>query len=391
MEIADVIFSLAPFLIFPAFAMKQDIQSQLDQVAQALDQQDYRSATQLLKSLWQSSPENPWVQIYRARLYEAAKKFDAAETIYRNLLKDAINPKLALQARQGLQRLQESAAVQQKAALAQSQAATPNADQPGVLILESIPTTARLAAAQHMARVMQLDGYTARMQIPNRGWRLYRLGNVGEMKFYGEQIRSGNIPAFWAAIADIQTLPIFTVQSMQSDRPQATVICTNPAGQVGEVTFKWSEVTQRVDGSLPVIEQVTSIDVLRDRPDGRNGKAETSDYIRVCDLHLPSRECVLRFCDRTYDYQQGMELAAAGSWDQYSTRMQWNALMALIQQQAPQMTIWHDFSPFAELAMDFPGLLQQVKPDLQIYNQTESLWPAAFHLYSGLAYCRQTS
>jgi Tetratricopeptide repeat len=369
--------------------MKHDLQLQLDQVAQALDQQDYRRATEQLKSLWQSAPENPWVQLYRARLYEAAQKFDQAETIYRNLLKDAINPKLALQARQGLQRLQESESAQQKAALAASQSATPNADEPGLLILEAIPTAARQAAAQHMAKVMQLDAYTARMQIPNRGWRLYRLGNLGEMKFYGEQIRSGNIPAFWAAIADIQTLPIFTVQSMQSVRPQATVICTNPAGQVGEVAFKWSEVTQRVDGSLPVIERVVNIDVLRDRPDGRNGKAETSDYIRVCDLHLPSRECVLRFCDRAYDYQTGIELADTDSLDQYSTRMQWNALMTLIEQQTPKIPIWHDFSPFAELAMDFPGLLQQVKPDLQIYNQTESLWPAAFHLYSGLAYCRQ--
>jgi tetratricopeptide (TPR) repeat protein len=368
--------------------MKPDLQLQLDQVAQALEQQDYRSATQLLKSLWQSAPENPWVQIYRARLYEAAQKFDHAETIYRNLLKDAINPKLALQARQGLQRLQTSASAQQQAALAQAQTSNPNADAPGLLILEAIPAAARPAAAQHMAKVMQLDAYTARMQIPNRGWRLYRVGNLGEMQFYGEQIRSGNIPAFSAAIADIQTLPIFAVQSLQSLQPQATVICTNPAGRVGELAFNWSEVTQRVDGSLPVIEQVTNIDVLRDRPDGRNGKAETSDYIRVCDLHLPSRQCVLRFCDRTYDYQTGVELADTDSLDQYSTRMQWNALMALIQQQAPQMTIWHDFSPFAELAMDFPGLLQQVKPDLQIYNQTESLWPAAFHLYSGLAYCR---
>jgi Tetratricopeptide repeat len=371
--------------------MKQDLQLRLDQVAQALDQNDYRTATQLLKSLWQECPENAWVQIYRARLYEAANKFGEAETVYRHLLKDAINPKVALQARQGLQRLQESEVAVRKAALAEAQAATPNADEPGLLILEAIPAAARQAAALHMGKVMQLDAYTARMQIPNRGWRLYRTGNLGEMKFYGEQIRSGNIPVFWAATAAIKAIPVFAVQSFQAMQPKGGVVCANAAGEVGELAFAWSEVTQRVDGSLPVRERVVDIDVLRDRADGRNGKEETADYVRVCDLHLPGRNCILRLCDRNYDYQSGVALADAGSWDQYSTRMQWNALMAMIENQAPKMTIWHDFSPFAELALDFPGLLQQLKPALQVYDQPESLWPAAFHLYSGLAYCRQSA
>jgi Tetratricopeptide repeat len=371
--------------------MKNDLQLRLDQVAQALDQQDYRSATQLLKSLWQECPENAWVQIYRARLYEAANKFSEAETVYRHLLKDAINPKVALQARQGLQRLQASEVAVQKAALAAAQATLPNADAAGLLILESIPAAARQAAALHIGKVMQLDAYTARMQIPNRGWRLYRMGNLGEMKFYGEQIRSGNIPAFWATTAAIKAIPVFAVQSFQAMRPKGVVIGTDASGELGEVEFAWSEVSQRVDGSLPVRERVVDIDVLRDRADGRNGKEETADYLRVTDLHLPGRNCILRLCDRHYDYPRGVELAAVGRLDHYSTRMQWNALMDLIQQQAPQMPIWQDFSPFGELAMDFSGLLQQMKPALQVYEQPDSLWPGAFHLYSGLAYCRQST
>lgn len=368
--------------------MSQDLQYQLSQVAQALAQKDYRSAAQLLKPLWQSSPDNLLVQLYRARLYEAAKKFDAAETIYRHLLQDAINPKVALQARQGLQRLQESQKIQRQAAVAKSKTQTPGGNETGLLILEAIPPTQRQSAALHMAKVMELDAYTARMQIPNRGWKLYRVGNLGEMQYYGEQIRSGKIPAFWATVEQIKTLPIFPVQSFESFGPKAIVICENADGQVGELEFDWSEVTQRVDGSLPVMEQVVSIDVLRDRPDGRNGKEGALDYVRVCDLHLPQRHVVLRLCDRTYDYQAGVALAAAGSWDQYSTRMQWNAMMEQIEAQGPRMNIWSDFTPFGELAMDFPVLLQQLQPRLTMYEQTESLWPAAFQLYSGLAYCR---
>ncbi|MBE9032352.1 tetratricopeptide repeat protein [filamentous cyanobacterium LEGE 11480] len=368
--------------------MQPDLQFQLDQVARALDKKDYRSATQRLKLLWQENPENPWVQMYRARLYEAAQKFDQAETIYRHLLRDAMSPKVALQARQGLQRIQETEQAQRKAALAASKASSPEPGEPGLLVLESIPPTARQSAAQHMAKVMELDPYTARMQIPNRGWRLYRLGDLGEMKFYGEQIRSGNIPAFWVATKKVKSLPIYQVQSIQEITPQAVVICENPAGQVGELVFDWSEVTQRVDGSLPVMAQVVNIDVLRDRTDGRNGKEETLDYLRVCDLHLPKRNCILRFCDGTYDYQDGLLLADEGSWDQYSTRMQWNSLMATLTEQAPQMQVWSDFTPFGEFVMDFPVLLHQMNPELKVYNQTESLWPSAFHLYSGLAFWR---
>ncbi|NJN49224.1 MAG: tetratricopeptide repeat protein [Alkalinema sp. RL_2_19] len=256
--------------------------------------------------------------------------------------------------------------------------------------MESIPQTARQTAALHMAKVMDLDAYTARMQIPNRGWRLYRLGDLGEMEFYGEQIRSGNIPAFWVGMTQIKSIPVYQVQSVQEITPQAVVICESPDGPMGELVFAWSEVMQRVDGSLPVIEKVVNIDVLRDRPDGRNGKAETSDYVRVCDLHLPGRNCILRFCDGSYDYHDGLLLADEGSLEQYSTRMQWNSLMATLTEQAPKMQVWSDFSPFGELAMDFPVLLQQLKPKLTIYSQTDSLWPAAFHLYSGLAYYRQT-
>jgi hypothetical protein len=368
--------------------MKQDLQLRLDQVAQSLNQQDYRRATQLLKGLWQECPDNLWVQMYRARLYEAAKKFDQAETIYRHLLQEASSPKIALQARQGLQRLQETEQVQRKAALAESKISTPDGNAPGLLVLEAIPPTARQAAAMHMAKVMQLDAYTARMQIPNRGWKLYRVGDLGEIKFYGEQIRAGNIPVFWVRTEAIKAMPVFQVQSIQAITPQAVVICENSTGQVGELRFDWSAVSQRVDGALPVIERVVNIDVLRDRPDGRNGKEETLDYVRVCDLHLPQRNCILRFCDRRYDYQDGIFLADAASLDQYSTRIQWNLLMALIQRQVPTMQIWSDFSPFAEATMDFPVLLQQMKPRLTVYNQTESLWPAAFHLYSGLAYYR---
>jgi hypothetical protein len=367
--------------------MNPNAQAMLDQVAQALEQKDYRSATHLLKSLWQEMPDNPWVQLYRAQLYEAADKFEQAETIYRHLLKDVINPKIALPARQGLQRLQESEQTKRKAAIAHAKSNI--GTEPGLLILEAIPSNARQAAAQHMAKVMQLDPYTARMQIPNRGWKLYRSGTLGEMKFYGEQIRSANIPAFWVAIESIKTLPVFQVKSLQEFEPEASIICENAQGQLGEMKFKWSEVVRRVDGAIPIFENVVDTDILREGT-RRLKKEETLDYTRVSDLHLPSRECILRFCDRTYNFQDGLVFTAEDNLDAINTRVQWNNLMAFLSQQKQQLPTWTDFTLFAETALDFSGLLEQIKPQLRFYGQGDDLWPAAFQLYSASAFWRDT-
>ncbi|PZV15213.1 MAG: hypothetical protein DCF22_07540 [Leptolyngbya sp.] len=39
----------------------------LDQVAAALERQDYQTAAQLLKELLKRSPQDPWVQLYVGR------------------------------------------------------------------------------------------------------------------------------------------------------------------------------------------------------------------------------------------------------------------------------------------------------------------------------------
>lgn len=81
----------------------------LDQVAAALDRHDYLTAAQLLRQLVQRSPHDPWVRFYMGRWREVRGNWDAAEAIYRRLLQETHNPKLALDARQGLQRLELAA------------------------------------------------------------------------------------------------------------------------------------------------------------------------------------------------------------------------------------------------------------------------------------------
>jgi tetratricopeptide (TPR) repeat protein len=376
--------------------MDPNAQAMLNQVGQALEQKDYRTATHLLKTLWQEMPENPWVQIYRARLYEAADKRDQAETIYRHLLKDVVtNPKIALQARQGLQRLQDIAkpAVHQSKGRPQKPIGTINEadrDQPGILVLEAIPLDARPRAAKHMAKVMQLDAYTARMQIPNRGWKLYRTGNLGELQEYGEQIRSGDLPAFWVTLGKVNAIPVFQVKSIEKSAPEVVINCENAAGQLEKFTFPWLEIQQKVEGALPILENVVDTDIVR-QGTRRLKKTETLDYVRIMDVHLPRRNCILRFCDRTYDFHSGVRFADEHSLDAINIRAQWNALVDLLEEHSPTAPTWKEFNIFASSAMEHQALLGRIDPSIHFYDQgdrEEALWASAFQLYSGLAFGR---
>jgi len=57
---------------------------------------------------------------------------------------------------------------------------------PGVLILDVLAPEQRQLAAQRFGRIVNLDAYSARMLLPSRGWRLYRMGAISELKQLGE-------------------------------------------------------------------------------------------------------------------------------------------------------------------------------------------------------------
>ncbi|HAG84067.1 MAG TPA: cyclic nucleotide-binding protein [Cyanobacteria bacterium UBA12227] len=370
----------------------------IDEVADAFERHDYPTAARLLKQLTKQEPQNPWVRLYIGRLYEATQKRDAAKTAYRNLLRDTTHPKVISQARQGLKRIEELEQEQRRQALAEA-TADPSSNQMGVLILEPIQPEAKPAAAQILAQIMQLDSYTARLQLPMRGWRLYRLGPIGELKFYASSLRDGSIPCFWVTLADIQTLNVFSIHYFsESSQRQATVVCQNAQSQIGSLTFNWSEVTQRVEGRLPLFEQVVDLDAR-----GKlERKTKTLDYVPVYDLHLPARKSILRLCDRHYQFQQGISLSPKPNnikkqgertppLSQTTTRRNWNNLQEFLNCQLPQIPLWSDFTIFAETALDYKEMLSNLPPHIDLFRREDTPWDSAFQLYSGLVFFRDVS
>lgn len=357
----------------------------IKQVAAAFERQDYRTAAQLLEQLLQESPQNPWVQFYLGRLDEVSGKLEAAAEIYRQLLRGTINAKIVGQARQGLQRVQAIAQEQRRQAIAQA-TADPKNTQIGVLVLEPVSAEIRTVAAQKLAQIMQLDPYTARLQLPSRGWRLYRTGAIGELDFLGNNLCNSGVGCFWVTLAEIQKIQVFQVSYFQQSNSQAAVICQNEDGHTGSLAFNWSEVTQRVTGLLPIFEEVIDLD----HRGKLKRKTQTQDYVQFCDLHLPGKLCILRLHDRGYQFQQGVTTAYQPSQttSQTTIRINWNNLVDFLDQHLSQVTIFSDFAPFVETVLDQQELLGRIRSHIHLFRRAETVWDPAFHLYSGLAFTR---
>lgn len=356
----------------------------LEQVTAAFECQDYKTAARLLKQLVQQSPNNPWVKFYVGRLHEATGKPDAAEAVYRKLLQETANPKLALQARQGLQRLEQQEQERRQMAIANANAQPQNTGL-GFLVLEPMTTDQRKTAIPAFSRLMKLDAYTARIHLSHRGWRLYRSGAVGEMQVYSQELNQMGIPAFAAALADIQAIRVFRVQYLQTLTPQPVVVCVNEHDQVGSLSFRWDEVGQVVEGMVPVFEEVVDLGPWNKL----KRKETTQDYLQLMDLHLPGRQCILRFCDRTYQFPDGVPLqttAQGAVSPQGTNRLNWNNLLALVKPHTGAAISYSEFMPFAETAIDHLTGLKGFTPYIDVLRKHPSPWDPAFHLYSGLAF-----
>lgn len=356
----------------------------LSRVAAAFERQDYNTATQLLQQLVKDSPQDPWVQFYWGQLHEVSGDLEAAATIYQQLLRHTINSKILAGARQGWQRVEVLLKQQKKQALAQA-TSDPSDTQMGVLVLEPVASEIKAIAAQKFAQIMQIDPYTARLVLPSRSWRLYRSGAIGELRFLGQQLRGSGVPCFWATLDQIQKIRVFQVKYFQSATPAATVICQDEQGQLGSLTFNWSEVSQRSAGLVPIFEQVVDLNVR-----GKlQRKTQTQDYAQFCDLHLPNRNCILRLCDRSYQFHHGMIIDQQSlPTSQVTTRINWNNLISLLAQQLSG-AYWSDFTPFAQTALDQIDSFGDFPSHIHLLRRDETPWDPAFHLYSGLAFVKE--
>ncbi|MGB3694696.1 MAG: tetratricopeptide repeat protein [Spirulinaceae cyanobacterium] len=359
-----------------------------EQIAEAIKSKDYRQAAQLLSPLRKQQPDNPWVQLYVGLVYEGTKHWSNAEKTYRQLLKATTNPKIITQARKGLGRLQKIEQESRKQAIAEALAA-PKGSDPGVLVLEPIIPALKLEAAKSFAKIMEMDAYTARLQIPSQGWRLYRTGKLGELNYYVSCLQKADIKCFCTSLLTLETINIYQVRYFQSLEKEANFCYQDSQGNLKTLSFHWSEISKRVEGLVPLFDSVVDTDARRNL----QRKTQTLDYVQFCDLHLPEKQTILRLSDRHYEFQQGTSFASNGrtspALGQGTIRKNWNNLMNLINQKLPHTLVWSDFTYFAETALEFPEMLKRVKSNIELFRREETPWDAAFQLYSCLVFFKQ--
>ncbi|MGB3236948.1 MAG: tetratricopeptide repeat protein [Geitlerinemataceae cyanobacterium] len=367
----------------------------IDRVAAAFDNQDYKEASRLLKQLYKKSPSDPWVQFYIGRLYEETDKWEAAEKAYRQLLRTTTLPKVLSKARQGLQRLETGEKDRRKTAIDRAKT-DPRSDEPGVLILEATPPQQRADLAQRLARILQIDPYTAKLRLQTHGWRLYRTGSMAELGVYGEELRQAGLSVFWASLKDIPKIQVFRVCHFQSVSPQPTIVCRDENDRLGQLTFDWSEVTQQVNGGLPIFVEAVHYDISRKTSEQIRRKTETQDYAQVCDLHLPGRRCLLRLCDSSYQFDRGAifsehQQPTQGATNTATNRLKWNGMLNVLKQYLEPVTLWSEFTPFGETAVEYRFLLESLVPHIDVLRNTPTTWDNAFQLYSTLVFLRNYS
>ncbi|MEG4014593.1 MULTISPECIES: tetratricopeptide repeat protein [unclassified Microcoleus] len=376
----------------------------IQEIVASLESQNYKQAAQLIKQLQKKSPENPWVQYYIGRYYELTNNPDKAQTTYKQILRDITNPKIVTQARQGIQRI-ETAQQNLRQQAIETAKNDPSSLEPGLLILEPVSPEDKPAAVQNISRIFKIDAYTTRMQIQSRGWRLYKTGPIAELRIYGQELLSAGIPVFWTTLADIQKIQIFRVQHFQSLSSPA-VVCKDHLNRLGSIEFNWSEVSQRVEGLLPMFMEIMDYSPNR-RTDQFRHKEITQDYAQICDLHIPSRNCILRICDQSYEFKVGVDFTQISAAipaspnlknptsrvekspqiPQSTTRINWNRLLEIFDRQL-DVTVWSEFTPFAETVLDYTHMLSKIKSHVEVDRKSETPWDPAFQLYSTLAFLR---
>ena len=353
----------------------------LNLIAQAIDRGNYAQADQLLNVFLLENPQDPWGFFYLARLDELAHLLRQAEDHYRQVLKTTTNKKLINLARQGIQRVQTQEKNEWNQALATA-TQDPSQTQIGCLILEPLDNATKTTVAPEFARLMHLDAYTARLHLPSRIWRLYRTGAIGELNVYQAQLKRIGIPAFCVTVNAIEGVKVLQVETLRPESKGAIVTGRNDSDQLGNLRFNWSEVGYWVEGLLPIFEQV----VDQGAWNKMIRKEKIQDYAHIVDLHLPQRRCLLRLCDRTYQFYPSGIPSRQQKQDrpQTTSRQNWNQFLATLTQSLPHLEKRSSFNLFGEAALDQDLFLARITPHLDLFRSEKNAWDSAFHLYSVL-------
>jgi hypothetical protein len=353
----------------------------LNKINETFSEEDYILIPKLLQQLGEEQPENPWLGFYQARLEETKENLDLAEEIYKKVLFNTINRQVLSQTRKRLENLVnlKKNKVQEKLQQALQKVKQEQQNQEtGLLILKPIEAELKKNLAQKLAQIMNIDPFTAQLQLPTKNWRLYKVGDLAELLSYRNTLLDEDIPCFSVKLKELEKIKVYQVKYLQFiNDSELSIVCQQDNAEE-TISFQWQEVSSRVEALLPIFE--SSLEINNKRQLYR--KTKTLDYAQIIDLHLKSQNTIIRLTDYQYKFNQGIEIPKQNKGQ--TNRENWNNLQQFLQPYLVNTPVVSEFHAFAEKALDFSEMLKEIKPKINLFRREESLWDAAFELYTGL-------
>lgn len=339
-----------------------------------MQDQEYEGASRTLKQLQVLGMEEPQLQLLTARIYECTNRTAEAEQLYRQVLKSSASNSIINQARQGLQVIQDQERQKREARIALEMTEEESKDH-SLLLLLPIAVSDREQKAEGLARIFNLDIYTARSVLPTKHLKIYRLGRYGEMKVYAEELKKYGIESLPIRLKTIESISVYPVIYLEEDKEGINITTKDK-----DFYVPWQLLTRMVKGQVPIIEEV----VIGVDKKYQIAKAEqTKDFLSIVDLHCPQQQMIFRLQDQQYQFIQGKRFIG----DNITMMARWKELIAWLEQTG-NFAIADDFLPFAEMALLYPETLQEITPKVNFARVKECLWDNSFHLYSCIFFGR---
>ncbi|AFZ47027.1 hypothetical protein Cyast_1058 [Cyanobacterium stanieri PCC 7202] len=356
----------------------------IEQIAIAIKNKDYEKAKKIIDQLPLEDDNFLWKNYYYGLLAEKQNNLEEAEKKYRQVIKDSIfpNPQITKNIRDGLERIKLIKKAEQKEIKKQKQKTLiefqqkENSQDLAVLVIKPTTIEQKNNIAKQFAEIINLDSYTAKLQIPTRNLRLYQTGNYGELQYYQQEFKQLNLSTICHSIKEINQVIVYQVKYIKNDEEKITLLCNDKNSKEKEIILNTQEITNKINAIVPIFELTVHTNNKRKL----TRKKETLDYLNFCDLHLKNTKTIIRFNDHIYQFNQGISI-----FNQDKTnRNKWLTLLRFLNDRIDQVSIHNDFTPFAEGAIQFPEMLKQITSNINIFRKQETLWDEAFQLYSAL-------
>ena len=351
------------------------------ELEKAIDAQDYEIAHKIIEDLDSQQADKLWLKYYQALILEKQEQLQQAEQDYRQIIKETIypDPKLINLLRNGIERIIK---VQREKKETKKQQFTnlENSGDLAILVLENVTLEEKQKIAPDFAKIMEIDRYTATLQIPTRSWRLYKTGPLGELNYYQSELQKIGLSCFCQPLNKINNMIVYQVKYLEidNDASQFRLFYENEQGKEDVIEVATEDINAWVKAMIPLFE----LTVHMDKKNKIQKKKSTLDYIAFFDLHSLNHNAIFRFNDRAYQFERDKNIKPESN----TTKQKWQELEDSLKTFINPSQVWSKFTLFAEGVIHFPEMLKQIKSHIYLFRREETVWDEAFQLYSGLIF-----